>query len=337
MALSAILLHVSNVAEAQTLPPRSMPETTLIGPTTQAQTVTDAFVPSPPVPPALDLNYNEQSAIEARRLMQFETSHGTKVSVFPDSLLWTPPLASSNEPRMKAMISDLKNYSGRQTVDTWIGGTAGLLRYEPVDRDFSYQFDLFALVQTRLTPDDLALADYRFGFPISWQSGLYHGKIGFEHTSAHLGDEQIRQLKITNISGYRRGEIVSAAGRYFGDSFRVYGQIAYAFSGSIPQPPATLPQLAYPNRWRFDTGFEYASLVPTGVEGAPFAATNFQFRGDQNYRPNFTVQAGWRWHNPYARLANFRLFGEYYNGRSPYGFQFLDRERYYGAGMAMDF
>ena len=185
--------------------------------------------------------------------------------------------------------------------------------------------------------DLIQIRGHRFGLPLSWQWGVFHGKVGYEHTSAHLGDEAIRALHITNISGYRRDEAVVGLGRYFDPEVRVYGQIAYAFGRSIPQPLAPLPQLPKPDPWRFDVGAEWAPLAPTGLAGRPFVATNVQFRGDQDYKPNFNAQAGWMWHNPYQRLANFRLFVEYYNARSPYGYVFDTREHFYGIGMAGDF
>lgn len=293
---------------------------------------------APPVWPLPGTTEDQVEAeLAARRMFRYCTWEGTRFTLFPNSLLWTPPLASKIEPRMQGLVTSLDNYQSSFTLDTSIGGTVGLFRWEPTGRDFAAQFDIFAVVHTRLTPDDLALADYRFGLPLSWQWGVYHGKLAYEHTSAHLGDEAIRALDITNISGYRRDEAVAGLGRYFDPEIRVYGQIAYAFGRSIPQPLAPLPQLPKPDPWRFDAGVEWAPLCPTGLAGRPFVAVNVQGRGDQDYKPNFTAQAGWMWHNPYQRLANFRVFVEYYNGRSPYGFEYLTRERFYGVGIAGDF
>ena len=309
------------------------------GPPTVLEAVPTPFAPD--VPPVWPLPGSTEDQVEtelaARRLFRFCTWWDTRFTLFPNSLLWTPPLASKIEPRMQALVSSLDNYQGSSTLDTSIGGTVGLFRWEPAGLDFAYQFDIFGVVHTRLTPDDLALADYRFGLPLSWRWGVYHGKVAYEHTSAHLGDEEIRALKITNISGYRRDEATVALGRYFDDCVRVYGQAAYAFGRSVPQPLAPLPQLPKPDPWRFDLGAEWAPLVPTGLAGRPFVAAHAQFRGDQSYKPNFNAQAGWMWHNPYQRLANFRVFVEYYNGRSPYGFEYQTREHFYGVGIAGDF
>jgi hypothetical protein len=49
------------------------------------------------------------------------------------------------------------------------------------------------------------------------------------------------------------------------------------------------------------------------------------------------VQVGWHWRDPTRRLANFRVFGEFYSGRSPYGQFFQTREQFYSFGLTFDF
>ena len=43
------------------------------------------------------------------------------------------------------------------------------------------------------------------------------------------------------------------------------------------------------------------------------------------------------WRNPHQRLANLRVFAEYYSGYSQYGHFYDQRERFYGIGLSGDF
>ena len=74
-----------------------------------------------------------------------------------------------------------------------------------------------------------------------------------------------------------------------------------------------------------------------GWAGTPFAAVQFDFRGDQEFKANSTVQAGWLFRNPFSRLSSLRIYGEYYSGGSPFGQFYRDRQNYYGIGFAGDY
>ena len=333
------------------------PSQPLPAPTPMPGTTAPAPVPHPPptpllesqatpymardpeaLPAALPGTLEDQVGLEYeyRKLFQYCTWRGSRLTLFPSSLLWTPPMAAKWEPRMQALPQSLDNYSDQWTLDVSIGGTVGILRREPIGRDFAWQFDIFAVVHSRLSPDDLVATDYRYGLPISWRWGVWHGKFAYEHTSAHIGDEFIRANNPV-ISGYTRDEVTVGVGRYFLDMVRLYGQIGYGFNRSLPQPLPPAPPVEDGEPWRFDAGVEWATLRPTGWGGAPFFAFHLQARGDQDYEANVTAQLGWMWRNPHQRLANLRVFLEYYSGYSPYGQFYLDRERFYGVGLAGDF
>ena len=94
---------------------------------------------------------------------------------------------------------------------------------------------------------------------------------------------------------------------------------------------------AAPACTRYDVGAEWFDRRPTGYAGTPFAAANLEWRGDMGNTPNWTLQAGWMWRNPFQREAVFRLFAEYYSGKSPYGHLFRDKERFYSVGIAFDY
>ena len=271
---------------------------------------------------------------EARKGFRSYTWYGTALTAFPNTLLWEPPLAVKRDPRMMFTISDLKNYRSNYTVDATIGGTQSIVRIQPEGADFAAQIDIFGVVNTRLSPDDLMYADYRFGLPITWKRGWWHGKIGYEHTSAHIGDELISAGQVTKIPSWSKDEFVIGVGRYFGEqqNLRVYANFGYAFQFVVPGVEDTDA-----HRSRFDVGFEWFARQPVGAGGTPFVAANFEWRGDQENNTNMNLQAGWLWRNPFTREGMFRVFGEHYRGRSPYGHNFLTNESYTSFGIAFDY
>jgi hypothetical protein len=250
-------------------------------------------------------------------------------AAFPRTLLWEPPLASLREPRFLAMPTTFSNGSTDHTAETSIGGTVGLLRVAPPRWKTAFQFDVFAVVHSRFSDyDALVTTDYRAGFPVSFARGPWHGKVAYEHTSTHLGDE-IQALTGQVPFDFIKDELVFGLGRYLFDRrWRVYGQVAWAFNQSIPGDPSP---------FRFGVGTEWVRRHATGWWGSPFAATNLDFDGAVDYDPSFSLQAGWMWRDPSRRLAQCRLFGQYYTGHSPYGQFFRSREDWFGLGMAIDY
>ena len=283
----------------------------------------------PPLPGTIEDTYQQE--LEARRGFATYTWRGTRLTAFPNTLLWEPPLAVKKDPRMQFLATDQSNYRSSYTIDTWIGGTQGLWRVEPEGADFAAQVDIFGLVLTRLSPDDLMAADYRFGVPLSWRWGWWQGKVGYEHTSAHLGDEIIAARGLVTRS-FAKDEVVLGFGRFVYDDLRVYGHLGYAFSFQVPDVETTTG-----HRFRYDVGFEWYNRCPTGFVGTPFVAANVEWRGDQGYTPNLTLQAGWLWKNPFQRLGQARVFVEHYRGRSPYGQFMKDRETYSSVGFGFDY
>ena len=263
----------------------------------------------------------------ARELFRHTTWRQTVWTLFPTSLLWEPPMASRREPRMAAEYTSLANYRNDWTLATSIGGTQGLFRAEPIGSATKYQLDIFGVVQTRLSPDDLIAADYRFGFPVSIERGPWHAKIAYEHTSAHLGDEAIVNGGFT-MSRYAKDELVLGGGRWFNDCLRLYLQLGWAFYQDLPKEY---------ERGRFDIGFEAYRRGPTGWQGTPYAAGNLELRGEQDYATNLNVQVGWLWRNPELRIAQFRVYGGYYTGNTQYGQFFETKENFGFIGIAGDY
>lgn len=308
------------VLEVDPFPPAPTPAEASATPTDPV------FGPRKPLPGSLADQVQRDYA--ARDLFRYCTWRDCTITMFPTTLLWEPPLAIFREPRMQALWTSQNNYKGPETLETSLGADFGVFRFEPIGSDFAVQLDLFGVAHTRLSPDDVMAQSYRFGFPVTFRRGPWHGKIGYEHTSDHLGDELIFNTG-RQFTRYAKDELVMALGRYFYDRLRVYGQWSYAGYQDLPQ--------GY-NRNRYDAGFEYYDRRPTGFTGTPFLAFNATWRGEQQFTPITTTQFGWLWRNEELRLASLRIFGAYYSGGSPYGQFFQDgREHWWAIGIAGDY
>lgn len=279
-----------------------------------------------PLPGSTEDYYRNE--LDARRKFQYCDYDRTRVSEFPGSLLWESPFGEKRAPRFNLQATTLDNNVNTYTVDNSIGGTIALVRVEPAGSDAAFQLDIFAVVTTRLSPEDLIATDYRFGFPVSFRRGDWHGKLSFEHTSAHLGDEFARNTGRLP-QNYSKNEVVAALGRNIPEiDLRLYGQISYAVQQDLAGDPP---------RFRFDYGFQWVSPYPTGPLGAPYVALHLEHRGDVQYNPNVVAQVGLLIRNPYQRLGNLRFYVEYFNGHSEFGQFYQFREKFTGIAVACDF
>ena len=298
-------------------------------PAAPIETLTDSPRVLPPLPGSLADELDRER--QAREEFTTGTPEGNRFRFLPNTLLWEPPLAVKRDPRMQFTFSSLPDYKSSFTLDTSIGGTVGLFRYDFIGSDTAVQLDIFGLVITRLATDDLLADDYRFGLPVTWQRGPWSAKIGYEHTSSHIGDKHLQALGLVARST-AKDELVFGLSRILYDRLRLYGHLGYAFGFQVPDVEPTVG-----HRARADIGFEWYDRAPTGFRGTPFVAGNLEWRGDQDANANITLQAGWLWKNPFQRFGTARVFAEYYRGRSPYGQFIQDRESFYSVGFGFDF
>jgi len=254
----------------------------------------------------------------------------------PQTQLWRVPMANQREPRCEAKLEAL---NGHTTLDTEIGAVFGLTRVGPADNSREgIELGMFAAVFMRFIDeghpfanDDraavpLTAADYRVGVPLMLAKGDWQMKLSYEHTSCHLGDEYMLLGYNYGITGSKtesiravRDEAVLGIARLFGDALRLYGQFGYSFSPSdtlVGKVPV-----------RYDWGIEYSPPVPP--RGGPFAAFDMDLRAEQDFFCNITIQAGWQWKTNENRRSSARIGVENYDGDSPYGQFFEQRESYW--------
>ena len=240
----------------------------------------------------------------------------------PLGLLWKPPMANPREPRMAFKFNQA---GGKMGVDTAIGAEFGLARVGPADRpEDGLQLDFFAVVFTRFAWSlNLSGADYRAGLPLTYAFGPWQMKLAYEHSEYHLGDEYMllgwnagvlteRQVP----QNVRREEAVLGLSRTFWDAVRCYGQVGYSFAES--------DFLTDKSPVRFDWGLEWSPSSFGKFAGGPFAAFDMDLRAEQDFAPGITCQVGWQWQTNERRRTACRFGVEYYDGRTPYG-QFYDQ------------
>jgi hypothetical protein len=249
---------------------------------------------------------------------------GSRLRFLPGSLLWEVPYANQREPRMFGKVTD---FDGTSTYETALGAQIGLVRWgASKDCHEGIQLDIFGVAFSRFRKSDLLATDYRVGLPLTFAAGSWQAKVALEHSSGHVGDELLKlQPNFPTIS-YFRDEVVLGLAYRFADQLRVYGQVGWAFHVSDPLKG---------HADRYDLGFEWSRQGPTSRLGQPFVAVDLDLRSEQDYEANTTVQVGWQWRYEEHRHS-VRVALEWYDGRSPYGQFFLNREDWVGFGVYYD-
>lgn len=243
----------------------------------------------------------------------------SRLIIFPRTLLWQPPYANQNEPRTYVRHTSLEELGMSPVDDVAIGGTIPLFRLTfSSHQESAWQFDLFGMMASRFVDLDYLMAmDYRFGVPITFLWGRWSGKIAYEHTSTHIGDEYIKLTGRSTRSSTRDDIVVGLAYDVL-EALRVHGVVGLNLNTQESFRKGTGDY-----RDRYSIGAAWSRPTATGLGGQPFVAVDLEYRGDLDYTPNLTVQTGWQWLAEAGR-PGVRFVAEYYDGRTPFG-QFLDR------------
>ncbi len=247
--------------------------------------------------------------------------------LLPDGLMYPSYLAGEREAR----IGTDWVYDQRMgwLWNSTLGGRVALVRYGTEDRLLpqGVEFDLEGAAFPELQLNamrDLVAVDFRIGGILTTRNGPWETKFGFDHVCSHLGDQYMLENPGVERVNFSRDCLVAGIAYHPILDVRLYGEVGYA----VYTWGATMP-------WEFQFGVEYAPAVPTGIEGAPFAAINAHLRQEVNFGGGLTVQTGWAWRGASGHL--FRIGLEYFNGKSE-EYQFSDMfEQQVGVGMWYDF
>ena len=274
--------------------------------------------PAQPVPvPAADQGY----------IPEFNTDY--RLILFPRTLLWELPLANHLQPRMYMVATSLDNAFTHTTLDTAIGGEAGIIRYGTEDRARpSIQIDFFAMVLSRWAAYEEAVeSDYRVGLPLTFACGNWEGRMAYEHTSTHLGDQLI-EITGRRWVGHIRDEAVFGLSYTFLEQIRLYGLYGYSVK--------TSPVIGN-RRHRFDWGVEWSKQAHDRLERPTLRRLRHGNSRRSGLRPQHDLANRLAMENLESRASSLRVALELYNGNSPFGQFFTYHEQWIGAGVYLDF
>lgn len=287
----------------------------------------------PPIPTAIVEEYFSLAESDCDSLMAYVCQDALSPrtvgwQVLPDDLLWHSYLAGPHEPRMSMVF--FGDSESNVYWDATLGGRVGFLRYNSLDghRRSAWQWDFEGAVITRLDllhAEDVESMDYRFGTEITAAEGPWAAKFGYFHVSSHVGDEYLIRNSTFQRTNYVTESLVLGVGNTGIESFRVYGETAYAFhvAGGA-------------DNWQFQTGLEYTPRTSFKHSGAPFSALNLDIREAVDFDPTLTFQTGWLWQGlESARRLRFGL--QLGNGPTSQFSFFRRREKYLGMGVWYDY
>jgi hypothetical protein len=168
--------------------------------------------------------------------------------------------------------------------------------------------------------------DGLYGFHLAWRARPdLVVRLGMAHDSSHLGDEYIENTGATRIE-YTRQEYL--AGMRFAPwkSLGTYAEFGWGYD-------LRNEDLMEEGRVQFGLELELEPML-WNRRVAPFAALDVSAYEEDDWEENLTVQVGLV--HPTAGGGRWRLGLEYYDGRSPIGEHFQDRERHVAWGVWLD-
>jgi hypothetical protein len=281
--------------------------------------------------PAVEITYDsvDASHVEPHWPAPLVDEQTWTMQLLPNGLIYRSYLAGTREPRLASVWS---HQSGLGEVwNAALGARVGLLRFG-TDNDLrptGFQLDFEGAVFPRLDPwadsNPLIASDFRAGFWMTYGSGPWHVKVGYYHTSAHLGDEFLLANPGFPRINYVRDEALVGVGYYWADDVRLYAEAGYALGIDGGAEP-----------WEFQFGAEYSPIANRGWRGAPFAAANVNLREEIQFSGNLVTQLGWQWLNV-NNGRRFRVGVQYFVGKSD-DYEFFRRhESRIGGGTWFDF
>jgi hypothetical protein len=247
----------------------------------------------------------------------------------PTGLIYRSYWAGPREPRLGVTL--IRTNGGQSYWDPTVGGRVGILRFGNDDplHPQGWQWDAEAAAIARLTLDevrDLESVDFRGGTFLTYGTGKWQFKLGYDHLSSHLGDEFLiaNPGSLTDRLNYVRDSLVAGVSYYPIPELRLYGEAGYGLNVDGGAEP-----------WEFQFGTELSKAGPTGTAGSPFLALNAHLREEVDFGGDFTAQAGWMWRGVTGQTI--RIGAHYLNGMSSQ-YQWFDKwEEQIGVGVWYDF
>lgn len=235
------------------------------------------------------------------------------------------------DPRQVQLLLSYYRMSGKNMGDVALGHRWGMDRWEDRWGD-QYQWDIEGMAYSRfqvgLDMNYLETIDYIANLPLEIRRGPNSAEIMLFHESSHLGDGYIRQTGNLGFN-YSVNGLRAVFSRHFDKIVRVYGGGSYL----VDVAPASF------GRGALQAGFE--------IKGQDFHAPEIKrplfiylaedIQSHQyvawNINSNAIVGIGMRARRS-GRVVRLQL--GYFDGHSPFGQFYFDRERYANVSLAFD-
>lgn len=245
----------------------------------------------------------------------------------PSDEVFHPLLADPREMQISAAYYRLR---GENAGDVGLGHTWGMARWTLRD-DWTLQWDVAGLAYSRFkvsgAVNELQTIDFVGRLPLDFRRGSFSGRAMLFHQSSHLGDDYIRR---TGDEGFRysvdglRAQLSEELGL-----LRLYGGGLYLLH-SVPAP----------ERRAVQGGFELVSPAfrwfKAKYPAFLFLAQDFQSNENAAWNVNSRTMLGVRV-KAAANGRAMRFQVGYFEGHSPYGQFYLQREHFADVSIAFDF
>ena len=254
--------------------------------------------------------------------------HGYEL--FPHDDPFRSPIADPTEPRAALSRLSVRRPGGEfRAAIAAIGVDFGLLRRHGPGPDDGWQLSVFGSVDSLfnldLPGDALMNGDYRFGFPVTWRSGLFSMRARLYHQSSHLGDELIlggNAPQRTTLSFETLDFII--AWEYAG--LRLYGGAGHVLRSSHDSYDGT----------GVHAGFDYVSRP--ALSGMRFVAgLDVKWIEQVDWHSGVSAKAGIKIGRHSLERRGLTLLLEAYDGFAPFGQFFVEEWRYRGVSLQFDF
>jgi hypothetical protein len=236
---------------------------------------------------------------------------GSSFTLFPEGEVFPVYVADPTRPTNAILFpyytkSEIPGVSGRRTRLS-AGGRFGMARFDIGGPDgwswqASFEAGFDALFDSQNSNESIGW-DGNYGVTVTTAShGPWAYKIGFLHTSAHVGDEYDNHQNRRRLD-YTREEMAFGVAWRAAPRWRVYGEVgrAYELLNALQAP------------WRLQQGLEYEAAP--GLLGGRFAwygSADFQAMQERGWRIDRALQGGIVMH---SSGRAYRLGLEYYDGR----------------------
>jgi hypothetical protein len=242
---------------------------------------------------------------------RWTTASGRSVRLFPSGDVFPVYTADPHRPT-NAIVARFYSRegipeSGGPRVWLSAGGRFGLLRIDtasPSERSWQVNLEagLDGVFDTEFKSELIGL-DGNYGLTLTTASNApWAVKVGFVHTSAHIGDEYSERTG-RRRSNYIREEAAVGLWWFFTPRWRAYAEVGGAYSVRLDdQQP-----------WRLQTGLEYETAPRLwGGRGAWYVASDLTSWEERHWRVDTTIQVG-----VVTRVNGraYRLMLEYFDGR----------------------